>query len=164
MKKRYIEYDLPLADISDASAKEKYVSKKHPTSIHTWWARRPLAASRSTIFASLIDLPEKQSDLIKIDNMIKKILPWSSVKDRNNNDVIRAINYIKKEWEVPPKVYDPFAGGGSIPLEATRLGCEVYSSDYNPVAVLIQKATLEWPQKFRSSNVHKNKKKIVLGV
>ncbi|HDQ71906.1 MAG TPA: DUF1156 domain-containing protein, partial [Chloroflexi bacterium] len=154
MTKRLIEYNLPLAEISDASAREKNIRHGHPSTLHIWWARRPLASSRATAFAALIDdpgedQPEKRKELMEL---IKRITPWEAVKDGNSADVERAREMILQQYEAqygrPPRVLDPFAGGGSIPLEALRLGCETYATDYNPVAVFIEKATLEWPQTF----------------
>jgi putative DNA methylase len=80
--------------------------------------------------------------------LVKRITPWEAVKDGNSGDTERARQLILEQYGRPPRVLDPFAGGGSIPLEALRLGCETYANDYNPVAVFIEKATLEWPQKF----------------
>ena len=118
--------------------------------LHIWWARRPLASSQATAFAALIDdpgpdHPEERDYLL---DLIKRITPWEAVKDGNSADIEEARQLILKQYGRPPRVLDPFAGGGSIPLEALRLGCETYASDYNPVAVFIEKATLEWPQKF----------------
>jgi adenine-specific DNA methylase len=153
VKKRFIEWDLPLADISEESAKEKNIRHSHPSTLHIWWARRPLASSRVTNFAALIDLPESEEEKKEIMELIKRISKWDSVKNGNNADIRKARDLIKKKWgDNPPKVLDPFGGGGTIPLEALRLGCKTYSNDLNPVAVLIQKATLEWPQKF-SQNI-----------
>ncbi|MFQ6056913.1 MAG: DUF1156 domain-containing protein, partial [Methanosarcinales archaeon] len=138
-----------MAEISEQSAREKNIRHGHPSTLHIWWARKPLAASRATNFAALIDMPESYEERDKIKELIKKITPWEAVKDGNNQYIKEAQALIKKQYgNNPPKVLDPFAGGGSIPLEALRLGCEVYASDYNPVAVFIEKATLEWPQKF----------------
>lgn len=151
MKKKFIEYDLPLKEISKESAREKNIRHGHPSTLHIWWARRPLAASRATAFAALIDdpgpkNPEKRKEIYEL---IKQITPWEAVKDGNSEAIKKAQQMIKDQFgDNPPKVLDPFAGGGSIPLEALRLGCETYASDLNPVAVLIEKATLEWPQKF----------------
>ena len=152
MQKRFIEYDLPLADISEESAREKNIRHGHPSTLHIWWARRPLAASRATTFAALIDdpgphEPEKRRE---IKELIKEIAPWEAVKNGNSDAIKKAQAMIREQYgeDTPPKVLDPFAGGGSIPLEALRLGCETYASDYNPVAVFIEKATLEWPHKF----------------
>ncbi len=139
--------NLPIIEISRASTHEKSVRHGHPSTLHLWWARRPLAASRTTIFASLIDLPSSSSEKEKIYQLIKDISPWNAVKNKNNSSIIQSRDMIKKQWKnTPPKVLDPFSGGGSIPLEALRLGCETYASDLNPLAVLIGKATLEWPQ------------------
>jgi putative DNA methylase len=154
MTRRLIEYNLPLADISDASAREKYIRHGHPSTLHIWWARRPLASSRATAFAALIDDPgedhPKQRE--RLMKLIKEITPWEAVKDGDSEAVEQARQLVLQQYEEkhgrPPRVLDPFAGGGSIPLEALRLGCETYASDYNPVAVFIEKATLEWPQKF----------------
>ncbi|MBN1316515.1 MAG: DUF1156 domain-containing protein [Anaerolineales bacterium] len=150
MKKRLIEYDLPLAEISEASAREKNIRHGHPSTLHIWWARRPLAASRATAFAALIDDPgpENPKEREELMELIKRISPWEAVKDGNSEDIEKARELIEKQYGRPPRVLDPFAGGGSIPLEALRLGCDTYASDYNPVAVFIEKATLEWPQKF----------------
>ena len=150
MQKRLIEYDLPLAEISEESAREKNIRHGHPSTLHIWWARRPLAASRATAFAALIDdpgpnEPEKRAELLEL---IKEITPWEAVKNGNNAAIDKARRLIREQYGYAPKVLDPFAGGGSIPLEALRLGCETYANDYNPVAVFIEKATLEWPQKF----------------
>jgi adenine-specific DNA methylase len=150
VNKRLIEYNLPLAEISEASAREKYIRHGHPSTLHIWWARRPLASSRATAFAALIDDPgedhPKQRE--KLMELIKEITPWEAVKNGNSEAVEQARELILEQYDEPPRVLDPFAGGGSIPLEALRLGCETYASDYNPVAVFIEKATLEWPQKF----------------
>jgi adenine-specific DNA methylase len=148
--RKLIEYNLPLAEISEASAREKYIRHGHPSTLHIWWARRPLASSRATAFAALIDDPgedhPKQRE--KLMELIKEITPWEAVKNGNSEAVEQARELILEQYDEPPRVLDPFAGGGSIPLEALRLGCETYASDYNPVAVFIEKATLEWPQKF----------------
>jgi adenine-specific DNA methylase len=150
MKQRFIEHDLPLAEISEESAREKNIRHGHPSTLHIWWARRPLAASRATTLAALLDdpgphEPEKRRE---IKDLIKEIAPWEAVKNGNNEAIERAQEMVKEQYDESPKVLDPFAGGGSIPLEALRLGAETYASDYNPVAVFIEKATLEWPQKF----------------
>ena len=151
MNKRFIEYDLPLAEISEASAREKNIRHGHPSTLHIWWARRPLAASRATAFAALIDDPGPHNPKKRreIRDLIEQITPWEAVKNGNSPAIKRAQKLIQEQYgDRPPKVLDPFAGGGSIPLEALRLGCETYASDYNPVAVFIEKATLEWPQKY----------------
>jgi adenine-specific DNA methylase len=158
MKKRLIEHNIPLADISEESAREKYIHHGHPSTIHFWLARRPLAASRATAFAALIDdpgpdepAPEGSGFETKreyLQDLIKRITPWDAVKDGNSEAIEEARRLVLEQYGQPPKVLDPFAGGGSIPLETLRLGCETFASDYNPVAVFIEKATLEWPQKY----------------
>jgi len=150
MGQRFIEYDLPLAEISEESAREKNIRHGHPSTLHIWWARRPLAASRATTLAALLDdpgphEPEKRRE---VRDLIKEIVPWEAVKNGNSEAIERAQEMVQEQYDDPPKVLDPFAGGGSIPLEALRLGAETYASDYNPVAVFIEKATLVWPQKF----------------
>ncbi len=150
MQKRFIEYDLPLAEISEQSAREKNIRHGHPSTLHIWWARRPLASSRATAFAALIDDPgpDHPQEREEIRKLIEEITPREAVKHGNSPAIERAREMIRQQYGRPPRVLDPFAGGGSIPLEALRLGCETYASDYNPVAVFIEKATLEWPQKF----------------
>jgi adenine-specific DNA methylase len=162
MQQRFIEHDLPLAEISEASAREKNIRHGHPSTLHIWWARRPLAASRATTLAALLEDPVQVQDLdedgnpppeleeerAKIKDLIKEIAPWEAVKNGNSAAIERVQELVQEQYDEPPKVLDPFAGGGSIPLEALRLGAETYASDYNPVAVFIEKATVEWPQKF----------------
>src|SRR5690606_23737423 len=89
--------------------------------------------------------PEKRREIKKL---IEQVTPWEAVSDGNSRFIERARQMLHEQYGRPPKVLDPFSGGGSIPLEALRLGCETYASDYNPVAVFIEKATLEWPQKY----------------
>nr|MBA2669549.1 DUF1156 domain-containing protein [Gemmatimonadota bacterium] len=149
MKRKFIEYDLPLAEISEQSAREKNIRHGHPSTLHIWWARRPLASSRATALAALIDDPRSDTERKRITDLIEKVTPWEAVKEGNSDEIKRARSTLLKQFGGrPPKVLDPFSGGGSIPLEALRLGCEAYAIDYNPVAVLIEKATLEWPAKF----------------
>ncbi|MFX1284588.1 MAG: DUF1156 domain-containing protein [Promethearchaeota archaeon] len=154
MKKRIIEWNLPLVEISKASTHEKSVRHGHPSTLHLWWARRPLASSRTTAFAALIDLPSSSKEKKEVFNIIKEIAPWNTVKSNLTSTILKSQQLIGKQWQKnPPKIIDPFSGGGSIPLEALRLGCETYASDLNPVAVLISKATLEWPQKIASTKL-----------
>ncbi|MBN1920385.1 MAG: DUF1156 domain-containing protein [Anaerolineae bacterium] len=145
-----MEYHIPLAEISEASAREKSIRHGHPSTLHIWWARRPLASSRATAFAALIDDPgeDHPQEREALEELLKQITPWEAVKNGNSEAIERARGLILQQYGRPPRVLDPFAGGGSIPLEALRLGCETYATDYNPVAVFIEKATLEWPQKF----------------
>jgi len=113
MKKRFIEYDMPLAEISEESAREKNIRHGHPSTLHIWWARRPLAASRATAFAALIDLPEDEEKRQEIKELIRKISPWEEVKNGNSENIEKAKALLKEQWgDAPPKVLDPFAGGG----------------------------------------------------
>lgn len=149
MNRKLIEHDLPLAEISKESAREKNIRHGHPSTLHIWWARRPLASSRATALAALLDDPEDEAKRAELRRLIQQITPWEAVKDGNVPAVEKARELVLEQFDgKPPRVLDPFAGGGSIPLEALRLGCETYATDYNPVAVFIEKATLEWPQKF----------------
>ncbi|MHA2106928.1 MAG: DUF1156 domain-containing protein, partial [Candidatus Hodarchaeales archaeon] len=154
MDKRVIEWNLPLMDISKASSHEKSVRHGHPSTLHLWWARRPLASSRATILASLLELPNSETDQEDLLQLLSEISPWNTVKIPDNEIIEKGRKLIQAQWQPhPPKLLDPFSGGGSIPLEAVRLGCETYASDLNPMAVLISKATLEWPQTLGFSNL-----------
>jgi adenine-specific DNA methylase len=147
LAKRVIEQNFPLEEISKASRHEKSVRHGHPSTLHLWWARRPLASSRATLLASLVDNPKSKLEREKIQVLLSDISHWHNVKTPENPVIEKGKRLIKTQWrKAPPKVLDPFSGGGSIPLEASRLGCETYASDLNPIAVLISKATLEWPQ------------------
>ena len=146
--RRFIEESFPVKEVGEASAKEKNIRHGHISSLHIWWARRPLAASRATAYAALTPAPIDPDEWQKKRDFITQLCQW----DNSNNQTLleRARKEILDANDgVPPKVLDPFSGGGSYPLEALRLGCESYANDYNPVAVLIEKATLEYPQKFR---------------
>jgi adenine-specific DNA methylase len=148
--KRLIEADFPLREVSEHSAREKTIRHGHISTLHIWWARRPLAASRTTALAALIpDSPDQREQLL---SLIAQLAPWEVVSrnDAGGQHLLgRARELIRQAYSGrAPKVLDPFAGGGSIPLEALRLGCETYALDYNPVAVLILKAVLEFPQRY----------------
>src|SRR3954471_1538134 len=204
-RKKLIEVALPLEDINREAAREKSIRHGHPSTLHLWWARRPLAACRAVLFASLVDDPsecvkelladagkrtaaEKElktrkkawaelkaiftkasgaglksvpdpgvepnvEDVIvevereRLFNIIRELVKW----ENSNND--RVLNAARAEIMrscngKPPPIYDPFCGGGSIPLEAQRLGLEAHASDLNPVPVVINKALIEIPSKF----------------
>jgi len=157
-KKKLIEVALPLEAINREAAREKTIRVGHPSTLHLWWARRPLAACRAVLFASLVDDPSAHPELFPTDtdqekerdrlfDLIEKLVLW---ENSNNSDVLEAA---RTEIEAScgasiPTVVDPFSGGGSIPLEAQRLGLRVDASDLNPVAVLIGKALVELPPKF----------------
>ena len=145
--KRFIEESFPVKEVSAESAHEKNIRRGHISTLHIWWARRPLASSRATAYAALIPPPTDAEEWNAKRNFISELSKWenslnSQLIDKARKDILEA------NGGVPPRVLDPFGGGGSIPLEALRLGCETYSNDLNPVAVLIQKCTLEYPQKY----------------
>jgi len=144
--KRLIEVSFPLGDISKESVREKNIRHGHISTLHIWWARRPLAASRATILAALLpDDPERRESLL---SLIRALAPWEAVQEENSD--LEQARYLI--WKAcggrTPRVLDPFASGGSISLEALRLGCETHALDYNPVAVLILKCVLEYPQRY----------------
>jgi adenine-specific DNA methylase len=145
--KRLIEVDFPLKEVSEESVREKNIRHGHISTLHIWWARRPLAASRATTFAALIPAPQDRDELRRKLQFIAELSKWENSFNQ------RIIENARKEIRDffggrKPKVLDCFAGGGAIPLEALRLGCETYALEYNPVAVLILKAILEYPQRF----------------
>lgn len=157
-KKKLIEVALPLEAINKESAREKSIRHGHPSTLHLWWARRPLAACRAVLFAQLVDDPSSHPDRFpteeaqeeerkRLFKIIEELVKWENV---NNDEVLeKAREEIRKSTGGnPPPVLDPFAGGGSIPLEAQRLGLEAHAGDLNPVAVLINKALIEIPPKF----------------
>ena len=156
LRKKLIEVALPLEAINVAAAREKSIRHGHPSTLHLWWARRPLAACRAVLFASLVDAPGSDPDLSEAEVSAKRDELFALIEDlvkwenSNNPEVLaRARAAIRESTgDDPPPVLDPFCGGGSIPLEAQRLGLEAHASDLNPVAVLITKALIEIPPKF----------------
>lgn len=175
-RKKLIEVALPLEAINKAAAKEKSIRHGHPATLHLWWARRPLAAARAVIFAQMVDDPSETPDLFptakaqekerqRLFKIIEELVLWENVT--NQQVLQRARDEIAQSWrracadnadhplakqlfnrQKLPAFHDPFAGGGSIPLEAQRLGLEAFASDLNPVAVLINKVLIEFPPKF----------------
>lgn len=157
-KPKLIEVGLPLEDINRESAREKSIRHGHPSTLHLWWARRPLAACRAVLFAQLVDDPSAHPDKFpteeaqkaerdRLHGIISKLVDWNNIHDeklyKEAHDEI-----LKSTGDNPPPILDPFAGGGSIPLEAQRLGLEAHASDLNPVPVLINKALIEIPPKW----------------
>ena len=136
-----------MKEVSVESAREKNIRHGHISTLHIWWARRPLASSRATAYAALIPPPKDTEDWNKTRNFIAEFSKWENSLNQTMIQKARA-DILKANGGKPPRVLDPFGGGGAIPLEALRLGCETYSNDLNPVAVLIQKCTLEYPQKY----------------
>lgn len=145
--KRFIEETFPVKEVSEQAAREKNIRHGHISTLHIWWARRPLASSRVTNYAALIPPPEDIDEWQTKRNFIAEFSKWENSLNQSMIKQARE-DILKANDGKPPKVLDPFGGGGSIPLEALRLGCETYSNDYNPVSVLIQKCTLEYPQKY----------------
>ena len=179
IRKKLIEVSLPLEDINRESAKEKSIRHGHPSTLHLWWARRPLASCRAVLFAQLVDDPSawpeefptetsQSAERDRLHKIIKQLVPWKNsnkpyILERARWEIARSI--ARGQGEIPPPqddpravlnwlanhappVCDPFCGGGSIPLEAQRLGLKAHGSDLNPVAVLVSKATCEIPPKF----------------
>ena len=162
--KRLIEVAFPLEQVSEHSRHEKNVRQGHISTLHIWWARRPLAACRAFIYASLVDDPDTDSEREALLREVADLASWNAV--RHPEKVVRSKSeggsgltgtqllerarqrILDSNGGKPPRLLDPFAGGGAIPLEGLRLGCEVEASDLNPVAVLILKGTLEYPQKY----------------
>ena len=143
--KRFIEESFPVKEVSAESAREKNIRRGHISTLHIWWARKPLASSRATAYAALIPAPKDTDEWHQKRNFISDLSKWDNSL---SSDWIRKARkeILEANGGVPPKVLDPFGGGGAIPLEALRPGCETYSNDLNPVAVLIQKCTFEYPQ------------------
>jgi putative DNA methylase len=157
-RKKLIEVALPLDAINAESAREKSIRHSHPSTLHLWWARRPLASCRAVIFASLVDDPsahpdqfpteEKQSaERERLFEIIRQLVKWENSNNQMVLDAAKA-EIVRSTGGNLPMLLDPFCGGGSIPLEAQRLGLEVQATDLNPVAVLINKALIEIPPKF----------------
>lgn len=188
-RKKLIEVALPLEAINEASAREKSIRHGHPSTLHLWWARRPLAAARAVIFASLVDdpghHPEDQTEPLsappefieacrklpkgknaegvdekgrsndtprmRLFDFIERLVLWESTTDERVLATARELIRLSTGGN-PPPLLDPFAGGGSIPLEAQRLGLEAHASDLNPVAVMINKALIEIPPRFANQS------------
>lgn len=155
-RRKLIEVSLPLEEINAESAREKSIRHGHPSTLHLWWARRPLAAARAVLFAQLVDDPSSDPDLTEdeqkakreeLHQIIRDLVKWENISNENLYAKARA-EIASSTGGNPPAILDPFAGGGAIPLEAQRLGLEAHASDLNPVAVLINKALIEIPPKF----------------
>ena len=162
MPTKLIEVALPLDAINAASVREKSIRHGHPSTLHLWWARRPLAAARAVIWASLVDDPSAHPDRFptveaqeterkRLFAILEDLVKW---ENSNNEEVLAtakaeiAASCAATRGGVLPALLDPFAGGGAIPLEAQRLGLEAHAHDLNPVAVTINKAMIEIPPRF----------------
>ncbi len=186
--KRLIEVAFPLAQVSKQAAREKNIRHGHISTLHIWWARRPLVAARAVTFAVLVPDPDDPHCPAAFRDTVGKLiarypegacgleqpcdLPHGTLRGRllhflaaistweASNDPImdtaRELVRVATDSKTP-RILDPFAGGGALPLEALRLGCEAYASDLNPVAVLLLKCTLEYPQRFRDGPRGKGK-------
>lgn len=159
-KRKLIEVALPLEVINKESGREKSIRHGHPSTLHLYWARRPLATARAVLFAQLVDDPSSNPEKFpdeqaqrqereRLHELIGRLVVWENIQDEK---------LLKEAYQEisastggnPPPVLDPFAGGGTIPLEAQRLGLEAHASDLNPVSVLINKALIELPVQFRN--------------
>ena len=189
--KKLIEVALPLEAINKAAAREKSIRHGHPSTLHLWWARRPLAAARAVIFAQMVDDPSAHPDIFpteatqeaerqRLFRIIEDLVLWENTINQTVLNVAR--DEIRASWrrtcaahadhphaaelfdpERLPAFHDPFAGGGALPLEAQRLGFESHASDLNPVAVLINKAMIEIPPRFAGQpSVHSLQKQELL--
>lgn len=172
MPRKLIEVALPLDAINQQSAREKSIRKGHPSTLHLWWSRKPTATSRAVLFSQLVDDPSEryeefleaaraegeadpesaaeravEAERRRLFTLISRMVNWDNVGDEHLMREVRE-EIRRSTGEEPPAVLDPFAGGGSIPLEAQRLGLEAHASDLNPVAVLINKALIEIPPRF----------------
>ncbi len=173
-RKKLIEVALPLEAINVESAREKSIRQGHPSTLHLWWARRPLAACRAVLWSSLVDdpseyMPNEESANLERERLfaiLEKLVLWENIKNEEVLDIARLeiARSVARDLgiDVPigkeavleflatkaPPVLDPFSGGGSIPLEAQRLGLRANATDLNPVAVLINKALIEIPPKY----------------
>ena len=172
MPRKLIEVALPLDAINQQSAREKSIRKGHPSTLHLWWSRKPTATSRAVLFSQLVDDPSEryeefleaaraegeadpesaaeravEAERRRLFTLITRMVDWDNIGDEHLMREVRE-EIRRSTGEEPPAVLDPFAGGGSIPLEAQRLGLEAHASDLNPVAVLINKALIEIPPRF----------------
>src|SRR5690606_16913114 len=149
---KLIEVALPLDAINEESERDKKLSSGHPTTLHYWWAPRPLAACRAVVFSSLVDDPSAHPDRFpdeesqrrereRLFALLTELVKWESRRDSRVLEAARA-EIMKSTGGKPPVLLDPFAGRGLIPLEGQRLGLDVIAADLNPVAVVIERALL----------------------
>lgn len=159
-KRKLIEVALPLEAINRESAREKEpFTRRHPRALHIWWARRPLTAARAILFAQLVDDPSsrpeefpteelQRAERERLHELIERLVVWENSWDEELFEEARG-EILRSTGGTLPTILDPFAGGGTIPLEAQRLGLQARASDLNPVAVLINKALIEIPSAFK---------------
>ncbi|MDF1595723.1 MAG: DUF1156 domain-containing protein [Acidimicrobiia bacterium] len=157
-KKKLIEVALPLDAINREAAREKSIRHGHPSTLHLWWARRPLAAARAVLWASLVNDPSADVELFptleaqeterqRLFRILEQLVRWENSDNQHILDEATKEILDSCDGELPT-VLDPFCGGGSIPLEAQRLGLPAFGGDLNPVAVLVSKAMIEIPPRF----------------
>ncbi|MGF6822216.1 putative DNA methylase [Microbacterium sp. ZKA21] len=157
-KKKLIETSLPLEAINAEASREKSIRHGHPSTMHLYWARRPLAAARAVLFAQLVDDPASRPEEFptveaqdieraRLHRLLERLVIWENSNDETLLSQAR-VEIRKSNNGDLPAVLDPFAGGGAIPLEAQRLGLQAHASDLNPLAVLINKALVEIPPRF----------------
>lgn len=157
-KKKLIEVALPLDAINRESAREKSIRQGHPSTLHLWWSRKPLAAARAVIWSSLVDDPsahpsqfpteeDQERERKRLFAILEELIKWENSTDQRVLNAARAEIMASTDGD-PPPILDPFCGGGTIPLEAQRLGLKGIGGDLNPVAVLISKAMVEIPSRF----------------
>ena len=157
-QKRFIEKAFPIKCISEHSSREKSIRHRHISTLHIYWARRPLTSSRAANYAALIPFCEEDNLQSRLKFICDMAL-WESTTDFVK--LKKAKQEILEHFaDAPPKVLDPFGGGGSIPLEALRLGCETYSNDLNPLAILIQYCTLDYPLRYKEPSYAKYLSKV----
>src|SRR5216683_2234533 len=153
--RRLIEDLIPIREISAEASREKSLRHGNISTLHLWWARRPIVAARAAVYGALVPAPTDAKERETYMARIRKLCRWDipkSVLEQARQDILNA------NGGQPPRVLDMFAGGGSIPLEALRLGCEAYAVDLNPVAHIIELCTLVYPQKYGPSLVDDVKK------
>lgn len=156
--RRLIEDFIPIREISLEAAREKSIRKGHISTLHLWWARRPLVAARAAVFASLVAAPETSQKRTALSKAMIELCKWQAGEVTINKAKRQILEAQRERLNLPadtplnqvppPKVLDMFAGGGAIPLEALRLGCETYAVELNPVAHIIELCTLVYPQKY----------------
>ncbi len=153
--RRLIEDLIPIREISAEASREKSLRHGNISTLHLWWARRPIVAARAAVYGALVPAPADAQGRETYMERMRKLCSWdipNGILEQARQDILNA------NGGQPPRVLDMFAGGGSIPLEALRLGCEAYAVDLNPVAHIIELCTLVYPQKYGSSLVKDVKK------
>jgi putative DNA methylase len=161
VSKKLIEVSLPLEVINRESAREKSIRHGHPSTLHLYWARRPLATARAVLFSQLVDDPssnpdefptleEQDAERMRLHTLLERLANWDNLNDKELFDEAKT-EILKSNKGALPAILDPFAGGGAIPLEAQRLGLPSHASDLNPLSVLLNKTLIEFPPKFADS-------------